>query len=69
MRRRCNPVIKARISAEHLKEFVGTVGALVDEAKLSVAEGEMTGWLNGHEQGEDEHGASSKARPRLTPLP
>jgi len=42
MRRRCNPVIKARISAEHLKEFVGTVGALVDEAKLSVAEGEMT---------------------------
>ena len=41
MRRRCNPVIKARISAEHLKEFVGTVGALVDEAKLSVAEGEM----------------------------
>ena len=35
-------VLKARISAEYLKEFIGTVSALVDEAKLSVAEGEMT---------------------------
>ena len=35
-------MLKARISAEYLKEFIGTVSALVDEAKLSVAEGEMT---------------------------
>jgi len=31
-------VFKARIKADSLKEFIGTVGSLVDEAKLNVTE-------------------------------
>jgi proliferating cell nuclear antigen len=31
-------VFKARIKADSIKEFIGTVGALVDEAKLNVTE-------------------------------
>jgi proliferating cell nuclear antigen len=31
-------VFKARIKADNLKEFIGTVGSLVDEAKLNVSE-------------------------------
>jgi len=31
-------VFKARIKADSIKEFIGTVGALVDEAKLNVSE-------------------------------
>ena len=31
-------MFKARIKAESLKEFIGTVGSLVDEAKLNVSE-------------------------------
>ena len=31
-------MFKARIKAESLKEFIGTVGSLVDEAKLNVTE-------------------------------
>jgi len=31
-------VFKARIKADSLKEFIGTVGSLVDEAKLNVSE-------------------------------
>ena len=31
-------MFKARIKADSLKEFIGTVGSLVDEAKLNVSE-------------------------------
>ncbi len=31
-------MFKARIKADNLKEFIGTVGSLVDEAKLNVSE-------------------------------
>ncbi len=31
-------VFKARIKADNIKEFIGTVGSLVDEAKLNVSE-------------------------------
>jgi|TARA_B100000953_G_scaffold4779_1_gene4271 proliferating cell nuclear antigen len=31
-------VFKARIKADNLKEFIGTVGSLVDEAKLNISE-------------------------------
>ena len=31
-------MFKARIKADSLKEFIGTVGSLVDEAKLNVNE-------------------------------
>ena len=31
-------MFKARIKADSLKEFVGTVGSLVDEAKINVSE-------------------------------
>ena len=34
-------MFKARIKAESLKEFIGTVGSLVDEAKLNVSEDGM----------------------------
>lgn len=34
-------MFKARIKAENLKEFIGTVGSLVDEAKLTVSEDGM----------------------------
>ena len=35
-------MLKARISAEQLKEFVGTISALVDESKLSTVESGLT---------------------------
>ncbi|MCH2447907.1 MAG: DNA polymerase sliding clamp, partial [Candidatus Poseidoniia archaeon] len=35
-------MIKARISAEQLKEFVGTISALVDEAKLTIDKSGLT---------------------------
>ena len=31
-------MFKARIKADNLKEFIGTVGSLVDEAKLNINE-------------------------------
>ena len=31
-------MFKARIKADSLKEFIGTVGSLVDEAKINVSE-------------------------------
>ena len=31
-------MFKARIKADCIKEFIGTVGALVDEAKLNVSD-------------------------------
>ena len=31
-------MFKARIKADNLKEFIGTVGSLVDEAKLNISE-------------------------------
>ena len=34
-------MFKARIKADNLKEFIGTVGSLVDEAKLNVSEDGM----------------------------